>query len=70
MTSALQKSEDVAVQFLPLSESCTQLLPFACGMLQGWGLEGWGLGLADDCRRHLCGRHFRDFYDFFYRINQ
>ena len=20
---------------------------FACGMLQGWGLEGWGLGLAD-----------------------
>ena len=20
---------------------------FPCGMLQGWGLEGWGLGLAD-----------------------
>ena len=20
---------------------------FACGMLRGWGLEGWGLGLAD-----------------------
>ena len=20
---------------------------FACGILQGWGLEGWGLGLAE-----------------------
>ena len=25
---------------------------FACGMLQGWGLEGWGLGLADPMVRY------------------
>ena len=27
--------------------NCSATSVFACGMLQGWGLEGWGLGLAD-----------------------
>ena len=29
------------------SENCSATSVFACGMLQGWGFEGWGLGLAD-----------------------
>ena len=29
------------------SENCSATSVFACGMLQGRGLEGWGLGLAD-----------------------
>ena len=48
MTSALHKSqccsETSAVQH---SENCSATSVFACGMLQGWGLEGWGLGVAD-----------------------
>ena len=27
-------------------ENCSATSVFACGMLQGWGLEGWGLGLV------------------------
>ena len=34
------------------SENCSATSVFACDMLQGWGLEGWGLGLADPS---LCG---------------
>ena len=29
------------------SENCSATSVFACGMLQRWGFEGWGLGLAD-----------------------
>ena len=29
------------------SKNCSATSVFACGMLQGWGLEGWGLGLAE-----------------------
>ena len=54
VTSALQKfsKANVAVQLLQRSvpKTATQL-PFSVrggdGMLQGWDLEGWGLGLAD-----------------------
>ena len=48
MTSALQKA-NVAVQFLQhnFPNIAAQLLFFACGMLQGWGLEGWCLGVAE-----------------------
>ena len=48
MTSALQKcgccSATSAAQH---SENCSATSVFTCGMLQGWGLEGWGLGLAE-----------------------
>ena len=27
--------------------NCSATSVFACGVLQGWGLEGWGLGLAE-----------------------
>ena len=48
MTSALQKSECCsAVSAAQLSENCSATSVFACGMLQGWDLEGWGLGLAE-----------------------
>ena len=48
MTSALQKSECCsAVSAAQHSENCSATSVLACGMLQGWGLEGWGLGLAD-----------------------
>ena len=48
MTSALQKSECCsATSAAQHSENCSAAFVFACGMLQGWGLEGWGLGLAD-----------------------
>ena len=48
MTSALQKSECCsAVSAAQLSENCSATSLFACGMLQGWGLEGWALGLAE-----------------------
>ena len=36
-----------AAQPPQLSENCSATSVFACGMLQGWGLVGWGLGLAD-----------------------
>ena len=38
-----------AVRFLQRNfpKIAAQLLFFTCGMLQGWGLEGWGLGVAD-----------------------
>ena len=48
MTSALQKSECCsAVSAAQHSENCSATSVFACGMLQGRGLEGRGLGLAD-----------------------
>ena len=48
MTSALQTSQCCsAVATAQHSENCSATSVFACGMLQGWGLEGWGLGLAD-----------------------
>ena len=52
MTSALQKSEccsQVEPSAAQHSENCSAAFVFACGMLQGWGLEGWGLGLSDLC---------------------
>ena len=48
MTSALQKSQCCsAVSAAQHSENCSAASVFACGMLQGRGLEGWGLGLAE-----------------------
>ena len=48
MMSVLQKSECCsATSAAQHSENCRATSIFACGMLQGWGLEGWGLGLAD-----------------------
>ena len=47
-TSALQKSECCsATSAAQHSENCSATSVFACGMLQGWGLEGWGLGLPE-----------------------
>ena len=46
--SALQKSKCCsATSAAQHSEICSATSVFACGMLQGWGLEGWGLGLPD-----------------------
>ena len=42
-TSALHKSECCST----VCEVAAQLLLFACGMLQGWGLEEWSSVLAD-----------------------
>ena len=51
MTSALQKSECCsATSAAQLSENCSATSVFACGMLQGWGLEGWVLGLTEGKR--------------------
>ena len=48
MTSALQQSQCCsAVPAAQHSENCSATSVFACGMLQGWGLEGSGLGLAE-----------------------
>ena len=48
MTSALQKSRCCsATSAAQVSENCSATSVFADGMLQGWGLEGWGLGLAN-----------------------
>ena len=48
MTTALQKSRCCsAVSAAQHSENCSATSVFACGMLQGWGLEGSGLGPAD-----------------------
>ena len=48
MTSALQKSQCCSATFAAQhSKNCSATSVFACDMLQGWGLEGWGLGLAD-----------------------
>ena len=48
MTSALQKRQCCsAVPAARHSENCSATSVFACGMLQGWGLEGSGLGLAE-----------------------
>ena len=48
LTSALQKSECCsATSAAQHSENFSATSVSACGMLQGWGLEGWGLGLAD-----------------------
>ena len=49
MTSALQKIECCsATSAAQLSQNCSATSVFAGGMLHGWGLEGWGLGLAYD----------------------
>ena len=51
MTSAPQKSECCsATSAAQHSKNCSTTSVFACSMLQGWGLEGWGLGLADMVR--------------------
>ena len=56
ITSALQKSECCSAVFAAQhsencaaqhSENCSATSVFACGTLQGWGLEGSGLGLAE-----------------------
>ena len=48
MTSALQRSECCsATSAAQLPENCSATSVFACAMLQGWGLEGWGLGLTE-----------------------
>ena len=48
MTSALQKSQCCsATSAAQHFKNCSATSVFACGMLQGWGLEGWGLGLAE-----------------------
>ena len=48
MTSALQKSQCCsATSAAQHSKNCSATSVFACGMLQGWGLEEWGLGLPD-----------------------
>ena len=48
MTSALQKSQCCGVTSAAQhSENCSATSVFACGMLQGWGLEEWGLGFLD-----------------------
>ena len=50
MTSAWQKSECCsATSAAEVSENCSATSVFACGMLQGWGLKGWGLGLTERC---------------------
>ena len=50
ITLALQKSECYsATSEAQLSENCSATSVFDCGMLQGWGLEGWCLGLAVTC---------------------
>ena len=40
---------DASVQLLQRNfpKDCSTTSVFACDMLQGWGLEGWGLGLAE-----------------------
>ena len=51
MTSLLQKRQCCsAVPAAQRSENCSATSVFACGMLQAWGLEGSGLGLADSPR--------------------
>ena len=51
MTSALQKSECCsATSAAQHSENCSATSVFACGMLQGWGSEGLGFGLAEQKR--------------------
>ena len=60
-TSALQKSGCCsATSAAQLSENCSATSVFACGMLQGWGLEGWGLVFAEKMsRRHSkISKHF------------
>ena len=48
MTSALQKSRCCsAVSAAQQSENCSATSVLACAMLQAWGLERWGLGLAE-----------------------
>ena len=66
ITSALQKSQCCsATSAAQHSKNCSATSVFACGMLQGWGLEGWGLGLAD-LKGLLCqrGMLFADFCRF------
>ena len=42
MTSGLQNSQCCSASSAAQhSESCSATSVFACGMLQGWGLEGW-----------------------------
>ena len=59
MTSALQKSRCCsAVSAAQHSENCSATSVFA--MLQGWGLEGWGLGLAEDLSVGVCRQGRRE----------
>ena len=53
MTSALQKSQCCsATSAAQHSENCSATSVFACGMLQGWGLEGWGLSGRKKAHKH------------------
>ena len=48
MTSALQRSQCCsAVSAAQHSKNCSATSFVACGMLQGWGLEGCGLGFTE-----------------------
>ena len=52
MKTALQTSDCCsATSAAQPSENCSATSVFSSGMLQGWGLEEWGLGLADHCRK-------------------
>ena len=54
MTSVLHKSKCCnAVAAAQHSENCSATSVFACGMLQGWGLEGSGLGVVDCNALHI-----------------
>ena len=56
MASALQKSECCSATSAPQhSENSSATSVFACGMLQGWGLEGWSLGLTENCGSQFSG---------------
>ena len=68
MTSALQKSRCCsAVSAAQHSENCSATSVFACGMLQGWGLEVWGLGLAERCACALAAEgQAMDLYEGFF----
>ena len=68
-TSALQKSQCCsATSAAQHSENCSATSVFACGMLQGWGLEGWGLGRVDFCPFLSFFRDFPSFYGIFPRL--
>ena len=61
MTSALQKSECCrAVSAAEHFNNYSATSIFACGMLRGWGLEGWDLGLPDFCLAGKCPNLGRD----------
>ena len=54
MPSALQKSECCrATSAAQLAGNCSAASVFARGMLQGWGVEGWGLGRVAGSQKAL-----------------